>query len=157
MRGAKQAEFVGNGGRYKTGPRSLKRGAVRVGLNHTSCRTVLLSAVAFPARGDGERQGLPNSEGRDASGCFSDRTVAAGEFVLFSGVGTGVRVSEQSQQPQPDREDQADRKSNERKHPVRVRHSVFSNAPGVQRKPCCRRRRSRGADQGLTSLCGARP
>ena len=35
-------------------------------------------------------------------------------------------VSEQIGQPQPDCECQDDRNSNERKHPVRVRHSVFS-------------------------------
>jgi hypothetical protein len=40
-------------------------------------------------------------------------------------------VSEQIGQPQPDYECWNDRNSNKRKHPVPVRHSVSSNAPGV--------------------------
>ena len=42
-----------------------------------------------------------------------------------------VRVSEQIGQPQPGCERYDDRDSNERKHPVRVRHSVSSNASGT--------------------------
>ena len=38
----------------------------------------------------------------------------------------GVRVSEQIGQPQPDCDCYDDHNSNERKHSVRVRHSVFS-------------------------------
>jgi hypothetical protein len=71
-------------------------------------------------------------------------------------------VSEQIAQPQSDCERYDDRNSNERKHPVRVRHSVFSNAPGllsavVTDTAPFQIAAAEAADQGLSTVSGARP